>query len=127
MARIRDRPLDKLGAAVVRFGDDGFHESTPSEALLPSPPRGGGEGRVRWGCLQFSIDRIEYDHEIPHHIIIPKSDHAIAVRREFDGALLIRDGFIRMLAPVEFDDEFLFRALEIGNAVADRMLAAEFV
>jgi hypothetical protein len=32
-----------------------------------------------------------------------------------------------MLAAVEFDDELLFGACEIGDAVADRVLAAEFV
>jgi hypothetical protein len=82
---------------------------------------------VRWGCFQLAIDRFEHGDEILRYIIIPKADDAIAVRGKFGGAFVICGKFIRMLAAVEFDDELLFRAGEIGNAIADRMLAAEFV
>ena len=82
---------------------------------------------MRWGCLQFAIDRIEDGDEILCHIIIPKADHAIAVGGEFRRAFIIRGQFIRMLAAVELDDELFLRTREIGDAIADRVLATEFV
>jgi hypothetical protein len=83
---------------------------------------------VRWGCLQFSIDRIEDGRQIPRHIIIPKADDAIAMGCEFRSALFVRGGdLIGVLAAIQFDDELLFWASEVGDAIADRVLAAEFV
>jgi hypothetical protein len=82
---------------------------------------------VRWGCFQLAIDRLEHRSQILRHIIIPKTDNAITVTGDLKTTLLVSGLLIGMLAPIEFDDEFLFRAGEIGNAIADRMLSTKFV
>jgi hypothetical protein len=47
---------------------------------------------------------------------------------EFRSALFVRGGdLIGVLAAIQFDDELLFWASEVGDAIADRVLAAEFV
>ena len=49
------------------------------------------------------------------------------MRRKFRCPPIIRFSFIRMLAAIQLDDEFLRWTCEIGDAVADGMLAMEFV
>jgi hypothetical protein len=75
----------------------------------------------------LSIDRIEHDDQILRYIIIPKSENAIAVRCEFGGALFVSRDLVGVLAAVQLDDESLLGTGEIGDAIADRMLAAELV
>lgn len=82
---------------------------------------------MRWRRFQLAVDRLEHGDQILYSIIIPKPDDAIAVGRQFDGALFVGRDLVRMLAAIELDDELLFGTGEVRDAVADRMLAAEFV
>jgi hypothetical protein len=81
---------------------------------------------VRWGCLNFVVNALEHSRKIIDYVVIPEADHPIAVRRQFSGPRRVRDLFVSVLTAVEFNDEFLCRAGKIGNALSDRMLAAEF-
>lgn len=63
---------------------------------------------------------------ILQNIIIPETDDAEAERLQFAGALgviLFLDG---MLTAIDFYDQRLVDAYEIGDVWADRMLATEF-
>ena len=82
---------------------------------------------MRWGCLQLAVNGFEYGDEIFNHIVIPKTHDAIAMCGKVCGAFFVRSSFISMLAAVELDHQFPFGAGEIGNAIADGVLAAEFV
>ena len=82
---------------------------------------------MRWGRFQRAIDRLEHVSEISRHIIIPKSDDAIAVGGKFRGATIVGGDLICMLAAVEFDDELLLRARKVRNPIANGMLATKFV
>ena len=59
---------------------------------------------------------------IREDIIVPESDNAIAATRE---PILARRIFIRMLAAIEFDDEFRLGAVEIHDIAAHRLLTAK--
>jgi hypothetical protein len=64
--------------------------------------------------------------EILADVIIPETDHTIAVGGDLRTTSIIRGRLVRMLASVDLDHEFPRRAGEVGNSVADRMLATEF-
>ena len=49
------------------------------------------------------------------------------MHREFRGPPIVGFLLVCMLTAIELDDELLIGASEVGEAVTDRMLAAEFV
>jgi len=81
---------------------------------------------VRWGCFDLAVNGFEHGREIFDHIVVPKTDHTISMGGEFGSAFVVLRYLIRMLAAVEFDYQLLCRAGEIGDPIADRMLATEF-
>src|SRR6202035_1418953 len=62
--------------------------------------------------------------DIPHHLVVPKSQYAIAVRREPAIATLVGYG-VGVLPAVHFDDQAPFEADEVGDKSSDRNLTAK--
>lgn len=98
--------------------------------FLP-PPCGEVETRERfgWGAVEAEggADGGVYAVQIGYHIIVPETQHLIALCFEPCGAALIgcdAFGFI-MLAAIDFDDEFEGVADEVGNVRAYRCLTSE--
>lgn len=92
---------------------------------LPLSAPMGRRGRVRWGHFKRLANGFQNTVEVIENLAVPRSDHAIAVAREFCAALLIRKHSISMLPTIKFDNELACRTREIGDAAADRMLAAK--
>ncbi len=92
---------------------------------LPLSAPSGRRGRVRWGRFERLANGLQNTVEVIENLVVPKSDHAIAVARELYAALLIRRHSISVLPTIELDNEFACRTREIGDAAADRMLAAK--
>ena len=82
---------------------------------------------MRWGrILQCMTNRLKHAIEIVYHIPIPKTDNTIAISRQFSATESIGGDSLSMLSAIEFDHEVSRWTREIGNALADRVLAAKF-
>ncbi len=57
--------------------------------------------------------------------MIPKPENSPSVAFQIVGAPIIRFGVCGMLAAIEFDDELLLCACEVGNKRPDGFLASE--
>jgi len=60
------------------------------------------------------------------YVVIPKPNHAIALRFKKGRSLRITRSLFRMLTTVEFHYELLFKANEIYEVRRNRMLPAKF-
>ena len=83
--------------------------------------KGWGEGvadRLR-NPMQHAVKVLE-------HLIIPKSEHPVAMISEKLGPSLIRFCLGHMLASVELHHQTTFRTAEISNKLPNRMLAPKF-
>ena len=74
---------------------------------------------------QRDHDRIEDPFEFRHHIVVRYPQHAEAQPRQHIVAQPVL-GFIMRIA-IDFDDQRLLRADEVGNVAADDGLTTEFV
>jgi hypothetical protein len=79
-----------------------------------------------WGVGSAERDMKHFKHafDISQYIVVPKSDDAIPVCFEPSGAHFIAR-IVRVLATIEFDDKTRFRAKEIDDVIAKRMLPPE--
>ena len=69
-------------------------------------------------------DHLQYPVDIPQHLVVPETDHAVAVG--FDDARAVRVGGAGcVLSAVEFDGEAQGSAGEVGDEVADGELPRE--
>jgi hypothetical protein len=75
------------------------------------------------------IDGIQYPFKNAIYIIndvcIPKSQHQITCRFQARGSICITHSLLIMLAAVDFQNEFGFRAKEVRNEAIDRDLSLE--
>jgi hypothetical protein len=74
-------------------------------------------------------DLVDHQPHILVHLMVAKTDHAIAAfQQPFRTARIIIDGILfEMLRPVEFDDETLGQANEVDDVGAERRLPTELV
>jgi hypothetical protein len=70
---------------------------------------------------------LEYARQVVHHVTVPKTDDVVAVASEFRGSRPIGHLLPSMLTAVEFDDELMRRAGEVGDVGSDRVLSAKAV
>src|SRR5688500_11221443 len=59
------------------------------------------------------------------YVVVPVSDHPVALRFQYGGPARVVLGLFGMLSAVELDDELRQRADEIDDVRADRNLPAE--
>ena len=80
-------------------------------------------------CLSFTFQRklncLDDAVDVVHDLVVPKSDDFIAQRFKIFCALCVVFDLFQMLTSIQFDDEFLFDADEIGDEVANGVLTAE--
>ena len=81
------------------------------------------------GVLFLLFQRILNDAyhpvNIPHHIVIPKTNHLVSQRLKILCSFCVILGLVYMLASVQLNDEFLFDTAEIGDVVSNGMLSSE--
>ena len=63
--------------------------------------------------------------DIVHHFIIPKAQYSIALLHQKSGPSSIRFLLRCMLSTIQFHDQAIFRAAEVGDEVTDGMLSPE--
>ena len=80
---------------------------------------------MRWGPVQSAFDSLNNALNILDHIIVPESNHLIAMAHEFPAPRFICSCLRRMLASIELDYELARWAGKIGDEAADRMLTPE--
>jgi hypothetical protein len=59
------------------------------------------------------------------HIVVPEPEHAKPERLQCLGSAQIVTALLKMLASVEFEDQPLLDAAEIGDVAMDRVLPAK--
>jgi hypothetical protein len=100
--------------------------------LIPPSPRTRGEGvkgsaslTIRWcSRLQSCRDRFENAVGVGHHVIVPKSEHPIAVFGQPPVANKIALA-VGMLAAVHLDNQAPFATDEVDHIGSDRLLTRE--
>jgi hypothetical protein len=69
---------------------------------LPAGERDGVRG-VGYLSVERAQNLFEHTVNVPHHVVVPESDHEISEGFEFFGSLIFTCA-LRMLAAVKFDD-----------------------
>ncbi len=132
MRRRRAKPRSLLPSPRGRVGDGGSAvrgQGVISGVAPPSPspfPQGKGGASALISCDgDFLGYHCQHPIDIPRHLVVPETDHAVAVG--FDDAGSVRvGGAVGVLPAVEFDGETQGAAGEVGDEVADGVLAGEF-
>ena len=75
--------------------------------------------------LQRKLDNANDPVNILHHIAIPKTNDFITQRLKILCSFRIIFSLVYVLTAIEFDNEFLFDAAEIGDVVSNRVLPSE--
>ena len=81
---------------------------------------------MRWGVVENTADGREHAVEVVEDVVVPEAKDTVTVSCELVSAAVIGIFIDRVLATVEFNDEFCLRTGEVDDAVADRVLAAKF-
>jgi len=58
---------------------------------------------VRWRAVKFLPNFLHDALDVPHHVIVPESNDAIAVARKFSGAQSILIPLVGVLAAIQLD------------------------
>lgn len=75
--------------------------------------------------IQRKDDRANYSVHVLRYIVIPKTDHFVAKRFKTLCSFFVVLHLLQVLTAVQFDDELLLDAHEIGNKVSDGVLTAK--
>jgi hypothetical protein len=72
-------------------------------------------------------DRCHHAIDVLQHIIVPETQHAIAIGLKISGSLCISDNVVRLavLRAINLDDQSLFVAGEVSEVRTDRGLPPE--
>ncbi|GEM_PF-5967256 len=95
---------------------------------MPLPVgRGRREAPGEGPNLKMLCDCFEHAGEVLHYLVIPESEHRVALGRKISRAPFISLAmrWIIVLAAVQFDYQAGIQTEEVGNVRPDRMLAAE--
>jgi hypothetical protein len=86
---------------------------------LPPPAYGGGGS-------QGVIDGLDYRVGLRKHVGIPEAQNAKPTRSQTGVAIVVVDRLSHVLATVQLNDDRGFKANEVTDVRADRMLSSEF-
>ena len=85
--------------------------------------------RMRRSLLQELPQILAHHARLPPHLMIPKSLHQNAARRQVTISFLVLGPFVRKPVPatVQFHSQLCFRAIKVQVVGSHRMLPTEFV
>lgn len=109
------------GSAMMRPGDTaGVVHPSPD----PFPQGKGSASALITSNGNFFGDYLQHPIHVAQHIVVPEADDAVAVGFDDPGAVRVDRAF-GMLPAVAFDGEAQGAAGEVGNEVADLVLASK--
>ncbi len=77
--------------------------------------------------MKGGINVLQYPEAVFEDFVVPEAQDLVALLSQTLIAVFVVDVLFRMLAAVEFDEQFLGHAGEVDDVRAYRLLAAEFV
>jgi hypothetical protein len=80
---------------------------------------------VRWGTLELAHNDFQHAVEILDYVAVPEPNDPIAPLGQFGAPPFIGVPLFAMLTAIELDHKLSRGAGEVGDALADRMLAAK--
>ena len=80
---------------------------------------------MRWGLVELLPNSCQDTSDVLHDVVVPKTNHAIAISRQLDITQLVCFELIRMLTAIEFDHQLSRRTSKIGDTPTNGMLATE--
>jgi hypothetical protein len=77
--------------------------------------------------MHCCVDRFHHTFDVLQHLVIPETEHAIAIRLEILGSLGVRRDVVRliMLPAIDFNDDAILVTGEIRKVRTYRRLSAE--